>query len=129
MSRDETVKITSVRDGKRCSIFFVCWMPGSLVEKKKFSSTTGFKSTSVATITNNINQCDHTGIAQAPIGPFMRQVRYSHNKYRRSRWQLVQGHRTKSREISCRGARNRRLPDRPSTTNLERGGNSWKTQV
>src|SRR5436305_7185453 len=68
MSREETASMTSGCDGKRCSIFLVCWIPGSLVEKKKFSSTTGFRSTNVATITNNtpaminINQCDPNGI-------------------------------------------------------------------
>src|SRR5437016_13265167 len=63
MSRDDTARITSGCDGKRCSIFLDCWNCGSLVEKKKFSSTTGLRSTNTATRTNNatvipsIHQC------------------------------------------------------------------------
>ena len=40
-------------EGKRWSTFLDCWTPGSLVEKKKFSSTTGLRSTKSATRTNN----------------------------------------------------------------------------
>src|SRR5207253_8540121 len=40
-------------DGKRCSIFLDCWNCGSLVEKKKFSSTTGLRSTNTATRTKD----------------------------------------------------------------------------
>src|SRR5438128_5268695 len=63
MSRDDTARITSGCDGKRCSIFLDCPNPGSLVEKKKFSSTTGLRSTKTATSTNkttvkaSISQC------------------------------------------------------------------------
>src|SRR5438128_2115728 len=53
MSRDDTARITSGWDGKRCSIFLDWPNPGSLVEKKKFSSTTGLRLTNTATITNN----------------------------------------------------------------------------
>src|SRR5881396_3307750 len=57
-------------DGKRCSIFLDCPNPGSLVEKKKFSSTTGLRSTRAATSPNNttvtasIHQCaaNQTGL-------------------------------------------------------------------
>ena len=76
MSRDDTAKMTSGCDGKRRSIFFVCRIPGSLVEKKKFSSTTGFRSTNVATNTNktpvmiNINQWDPNGIALRRLARF-----------------------------------------------------------
>src|SRR5213594_3216185 len=68
ISRDDTARITSGCDGKRCSIFLVCWIPGSLVEKKKFWSTTGVRSTNAATSTSStppitsINQCDPNGI-------------------------------------------------------------------
>src|SRR5207302_5889343 len=68
ISRDDTARITSGCDGKRRSIFLVWRIPGSLVEKKKFWSTTGFRSTNVATRRNNppvminINQCDRNGI-------------------------------------------------------------------
>src|SRR5437660_8879281 len=68
ISRDDTARITSGCDGKRRSIFLVWRIPGSLVEKKKFWCTTGFKSTNVATRRNNIpaitsiNQCDPNGI-------------------------------------------------------------------
>src|SRR6266568_3663622 len=71
MSRDDTARITSGCDGKRCSIFLDCPNPGSLVEKKKFSSTTGLRSTKAATRTNkaavtaSIHQC-----APAPSGIF-----------------------------------------------------------
>src|SRR5438046_9060992 len=63
MSLDDTAKITSGWDGKRCSIFLDWRNPGSLVEKKKFSSTTGLRSTNAAISTNNttvtasISQC------------------------------------------------------------------------
>src|SRR5438132_3003549 len=57
-------------DGKRCSIFLDCPNPGSLVEKKKFSSTTGLRSTRAATSPNSttvnasIHQCvpNRTGL-------------------------------------------------------------------
>src|SRR6266481_6123256 len=68
MSRDDTARITSGCDGKLCSIFLVCWIPGSFVEKKKFWSTTGVRSTNAATSTSStppitsINQCDPNGI-------------------------------------------------------------------
>src|SRR5438034_9489524 len=63
MSLDDTAKMTSGWDGKRCSIFLDWRNPGSLVEKKKFSSTTGLRSTNTATSTNktaviaSISQC------------------------------------------------------------------------
>src|SRR5205085_6035613 len=63
MSCDDTAKITSVCDGNCFSIFLVWRSWGSLLEKKKFSSTTGFRSTKAATsakstpVTSNINQC------------------------------------------------------------------------
>src|SRR2546423_11703374 len=63
MSREETVKITSVGDGNCFSIFFVWRNCGSPVEKKKFSSTTGLRSTKNATTANSpavsasIHQC------------------------------------------------------------------------
>src|SRR5213080_178685 len=63
ISRDDTVRISSGRDGKRCSIFLDWRNWGSLVEKKKFSSTTGLRSTRAATSTNkatvsaSIHQC------------------------------------------------------------------------
>src|SRR2546428_426714 len=53
MSGEETARMTSGSDGNRCSIFLDCPNPGSLVEKKKFSSTTGLRLTNPATITNN----------------------------------------------------------------------------
>ena len=77
MSREETARMTSGCDGKRRSIFFVCWTPGSLVEKKKFSSTTGLRSTNVATSANNtpviasINQYDPNGRVLPRISRFM----------------------------------------------------------
>src|SRR6266566_4703007 len=58
-------------DGKRRSISLDCPNPGSLVEKKKFSSTTGLRSTRAATRTNktavtaSIHQC-----APEPSGTF-----------------------------------------------------------
>src|SRR5436190_23688910 len=63
MSPEETARTSCGCDGKRCSIFLDCPNPGSLVEKKKFSSTTGLRSTNAATSTNNttvtasISQC------------------------------------------------------------------------
>ena len=77
ISRDDTARITSGCDGKRRSIFLVWRIPGSLVEKKKFSSTTGLRSTNIATSTNktavmiNITQCDHIGTALSRIARFM----------------------------------------------------------
>ena len=53
MSCDDTARINSDGEGKRCSIFFDWRICGSLVEKKKFSSTTGLKLTRVATRPNN----------------------------------------------------------------------------
>src|SRR5207253_2197361 len=66
-------------DGKRCSIFLDCWNCGSLVEKKKFSSTTGLRSTNTATRTNNatvipsIHQCapNRTGIFETAVLRFI----------------------------------------------------------
>src|SRR5947199_10632056 len=63
MSLEDTATTSCGCDGKRCSIFLDCPNPGSLVEKKKFSSTTGLRSTNTATSTNNtaviasISQC------------------------------------------------------------------------
>src|SRR5438132_9449229 len=63
MSLEETARTSCGCEGKRCSIFLDCPNPGSLVEKKKFSSTTGLRSTNTATKTNNtmvmasISQC------------------------------------------------------------------------
>src|SRR6267143_3366838 len=63
MSRDDTAKITSVCEGNCFSIFFVWRSCGSFVEKKKFSSTTGLRSTKAATtpksttVTSSIHQC------------------------------------------------------------------------
>src|SRR5207244_13047863 len=67
MSPEETARTSCGCDGKRCSIFLDCPNPGSLVEKKKFSSTTGLRSTNTATSTNNttvtasISQCVPNG--------------------------------------------------------------------
>src|SRR5439155_18224541 len=63
ISRDDTVRISSGRDGKCCSIFLDSRNPGTLVEKKKISTTTGLRSTNAAPSTNNptvmasISQC------------------------------------------------------------------------
>src|SRR5260370_37953195 len=63
MSLEDTATTSCGCDGKRCSIFLDCPNPGSLVEKKKFSSTTGLRSTNTATSTNkttvkaSISQC------------------------------------------------------------------------
>ena len=67
-TRDMNPKISRVQFVHGCSIFLVCWIPGSFVEKKKFWSTTGVRSTNVATSTNttpvitSINHCDPNGI-------------------------------------------------------------------
>src|SRR5438874_9670190 len=67
MSPEETARTSCGCDGKRCSIFLDCPNPGSLVEKKKFSSTTGLRSTNTTTSTNNtavtasISQCVPNG--------------------------------------------------------------------
>src|SRR6478609_2770749 len=53
MSWDDTARMSCGCEGKRCSTFLDCWTPGSLVEKKKFPSTTGLRSTKSATRTNN----------------------------------------------------------------------------
>src|SRR6267143_89226 len=82
MSRDDTARITSGCDGKRCSIFLDCPNPGSLVEKKKFSSTTGLRSTKSATRTNkkavtaSIHQCapDGSGIFETSVPSFIASV-------------------------------------------------------
>src|SRR6266581_4361348 len=71
MSLEDTARMSCGCDGKRCSIFLDCPNPGSLVEKKKFSSTTGLRSTNTATRTNktavtaSIHQC-----APEPSGTF-----------------------------------------------------------
>src|SRR5437773_935142 len=63
ISWDETARISCGCDGKRCSTVLDSRTPGSLVEKKKFSSTAGLRSTKTATMTNNtavtpsISQC------------------------------------------------------------------------
>src|SRR5438046_9935265 len=63
ISWDDTARISCGCDGKRCSTFLDSRTPGSLVEKKKFSSTAGLRSTKTATRTNNtpvslsISQC------------------------------------------------------------------------
>src|SRR5207244_11654597 len=67
MSPEETARTSCGCDGKRCSIFLDCPNPGSLVEKKKFSSTTGLRSTNTTTSTNNtavtasMSQCAPNG--------------------------------------------------------------------
>ena len=71
-------------DGKRCSIFLDCPNPGSLVEKKKFSSTTGLRSTSAATSPSNrtviasIHQCAArgSGIFETSVPSFIASVYY-----------------------------------------------------
>src|SRR6266403_2931041 len=63
MSCDETARTNSEGDGKRCSIFFDWRNCGSLVEKKKFSSTTGLRATRNPTtpkstaVISSISQC------------------------------------------------------------------------
>ena len=63
MSLEETARITCGCEGKSLSISRDCWNAGSLVEKKKFSSTTGFRSTKNATsasstpVIASISQC------------------------------------------------------------------------
>src|SRR6266513_5096263 len=79
MSLDDTAKMTSGWDGKRCSIFWDWRNPGSLVEKKKFSSTTGLRSTRAATSTNkatvtaSISQCvpNRTAIFETVVLSFI----------------------------------------------------------
>src|SRR5947199_10130819 len=53
ISLADTARMSSGCDGKCRSIFLECPNPGSLVEKKKFSSTTGLRSTNTATKMNN----------------------------------------------------------------------------
>src|SRR5437660_11033561 len=53
ISLEETASTSCGWDGNCWSIFFDCPKPGSLVEKKKFSSTTGLRSTNTATRINN----------------------------------------------------------------------------
>src|SRR5438874_13136207 len=53
ISWDDTARISCGCDGKRCSTFLDSRTPGSLVEKQKFSSTDGLRSTKTATRTNN----------------------------------------------------------------------------
>src|SRR5439155_944422 len=63
ISREDTARMSSGCDGKRRSIFLDCPNPGSLVEKKNFSSTTGLRSTKAATspsnptVTASIHEC------------------------------------------------------------------------
>src|SRR4030095_1801680 len=63
ISWDDTARISCGCDGKRCSTFWDSRTLRSPVEKKKFSSTTGLRSTKTATTTNNkavnpsISQC------------------------------------------------------------------------
>src|SRR5947209_6938038 len=63
MSFDDTARINSDGEGKLRSIFLDWPSCGSLLEKKKFSSTCGLRSTTTATnanstaVTKNINQC------------------------------------------------------------------------
>src|SRR5436305_13219949 len=63
MSLEDTARISCGCDGKRFSIFLDRPNPGSRMEKKKLSSTTGLRSTKTATSTNkttvkaSISQC------------------------------------------------------------------------
>src|SRR5207245_8652781 len=83
-SRDDTARRTSGCDGKRCSIFLDCPNPGSLVEKKKFSSTTGLRSTNTATSTNNtaviasISQCASNRVSLLGNGSFIASISRGH---------------------------------------------------
>src|SRR5947208_12267866 len=77
MSLEDTATTSCGCDGKRCSIFLDCPNPGSLVEKKKFSSTTGLRSTNTATKMNNtavtasISQCAPEIFFQISNGAFI----------------------------------------------------------
>src|SRR5262245_56993179 len=63
ISREETVRIRFGAEGKRRSTFSDCRKAVSLVEKKKCSSTTGLRSTNIATskkrpaVSASSNQC------------------------------------------------------------------------
>src|SRR6266404_5377593 len=77
ISLDDTVRITCDGEGKCCSIFLDWRTPGSLVAKKKFSSTTGLRSTKTATRTNNttriasISQCEPNGVSLSRMVRFI----------------------------------------------------------
>src|SRR5438874_8583297 len=79
MSLEDTARMSCGCDGKRCSIFLDCPNPGSLVEKKKFSSTTGLRSTRAATspnkttVTASIHQCapERSGIFETNVLSFI----------------------------------------------------------
>src|SRR5438552_942532 len=79
MSPEETARTSCGCDGKRCSIFLDCPNPGSLVEKKKFSSATGLRSTRAATspnkttVTASIHQCapERSGIFETNVLSFI----------------------------------------------------------
>src|SRR5438874_9554241 len=79
MSLEDTARMSCGCDGKRCSIFLDCPNPGSLVEKKKFSSTTGLRSTRAATspnkttVTASIHQCapERSGIFETNVPSFI----------------------------------------------------------
>src|SRR6266404_8794660 len=80
MSREETAKTTCVCDGNCLSIFFVWRNCGSLLEKKKFSSTTGLRSTKAATspkstaVSNSIHQCAPTKPGLVTISQSLRHL-------------------------------------------------------
>src|SRR5437588_1021838 len=77
ISLEETASTSCGWDGKLLSILFDCAKPGSLVEKKKFSSTTGLRSTNTATRMNNtaatasISQCAPDNLFQIAAGVFI----------------------------------------------------------
>src|SRR5438477_3077736 len=77
ISLEETASTSCGWDGKLLSILFDCAKPGSLVEKKKFSSTTGLRSTNTATRTNrtavtaSISQCAPDNFFQSASGAFI----------------------------------------------------------
>src|SRR5436853_3732389 len=84
MSLEDTATTRCGCYGKRCSIFLDCPNPGSLVAKKKFSSTTGLRSTNTSTSTNNtavtasISQCASSRVSLLGSVSFITSTSRSH---------------------------------------------------
>src|SRR5438094_10643341 len=108
MSLEDTARISCGCDGKRFSIFLDCPNPGSRVEKKKLSSTTGLRSTKTATRTNKravtaiIYQCapKRSGVFETKVSSFIASAPDRH-KIDAFRQRISTGH-------YCNAARNRR---------------------
>ncbi len=97
---DRIDRLDLLSESLDCSIFLDCPNPGSRVEKKKFSSTTGFRSTRIATSANNttvtasIHQCapDQISLFQTVVLSFIASApdAYEIGAAQSQAWGLVQ---------------------------------------